>query len=180
MKLDLSEIAAHLGKRIRYEIDQPPIKELGSGVKDIEPVKGDATFTNTGNNIVVRGKFHTVIELDCSRCLTAYKLPVDLPIEEELPIGGPQPWMMEEVEVEDLPEEEQEPLFVENIFDLDELIRQQILVNLPIKPLCGDLCKGLCPHCGANLNEGPCECPPETVESPFGALASLMEEEEES
>lgn len=179
MKLDLSEIAAHLGKRIRYEIDQPPMEDVASGLKGIEPIKGDVTFNNAGSNIIVRGKFHTVVELECSRCLRVYKLPLDIPIEEELPISGLPPWAEEEEEEEEeLPEEEKEPLFVDNIFDLDELMRQSILVSVPIKPLCTEACKGLCPHCGVNLNEGKCECPPETEESPFGPLASLMNEEE--
>ncbi len=178
MKLDLSEIAAHLGKRIKYAIDEVPIVDAESGLKCVEPIRGDVAFTNTGRTIDVRGKFHTTIELECGRCLRAYKLPVEAPIEEELPLEG-QPWAPEAAEeVEELPEEEKEPLFVENIFDLEEYLRQSILVNVPIKPLCEEACKGLCSHCGANLNDGKCKCPPEETESPFGALASLLDEEE--
>lgn len=180
MKLDLSEIATHLGKRIRYDIDEPPIEDLGPGLKELDRIKGDVTFSNTGSNIVVRGKFHTAVELDCGRCLQPYRIELELPIEEELPISGRPPWVEEEVEEEELPEEEKEPLFVDNIFDLEELLRQSILVAVPIKPLCSEACKGLCAHCGVNLNEGQCECPEEEEGSPFAALASLLEKDEES
>ena len=179
MKLDLSEIAAHLGKRIKYDIDEKPIEDADSGLKCLEPVKGSVAFMNTGRTIDVRGKFQTAIELECGRCLGAYSMPIVAPIDEELPLEG-VPWAPEEPDdEEELPEDEKEPLFVDNIFDLEEYLRQLILVNVPIKPLCSEECKGLCVHCGANLNDGSCECPPEGTDSPFGALAALLDDEEE-
>lgn len=181
MKLDLSEIAAHLGKRIKYDLDEKPLEDADSGLKCIEPITGDVTFTNTGRTIDVRGKFRTSIELECGRCLKAYQMPVAAKIEEELPLEG-LPWAPEasDEEEEDLLEEIAEPLFVDNIFDLDEYLRQSILVNVPIKPLCEEACKGLCPRCGANLNDKSCECGPDSEESPFATLASLLQEQEET
>lgn len=181
MRLDLSEIAAHLGKRIKYEINEAPIVDPQSGLKCVEPIKGSVAFTNTGETIDARGKFQTTVELDCARCLRAYKMPVEMPIEEELPLEG-APWAAEQQQedIEELPEDEKEPLFVDHIFDLEEYLRQSILVSVPIKPLCEEVCKGLCPHCGANLNDGPCECPPDTGDSPFAALRTLIKEEDES
>lgn len=178
MKLDLNEIAANLGKRIKYEINEAPIVDAESGLKCVEPITGSVTFTNTGETIDVRGKFKAIVELDCARCLRAYRMPVEMPIEEELPLEG-APWATEQPEdVEELPEDEKEPLFVDNIFDLEEYLRQSLVVSVPIKPLCEEACKGLCPHCGANLNDGPCECPPDEGDSPFAALRTLVENEE--
>ncbi len=179
MKLDLSEIAANLGKRIKYEINEAPLEDAQSGLKCVEPVTGSVTFANTGKTIDVRGEFRTSVELDCARCLRAYRMSVEMPIEEELPLEG-APWATEQQQedVEELPEEEKEPLFVDNIFDLEEYLRQSILVNVPIKPLCEEGCKGLCSRCGANLNEGPCGCPPDEEKSPFAALRSLVEDDE--
>ena len=180
MKLDLNEIAAHLGKRIKYEINEKPLVDAESGLKCVEPITGSIAFTNTGRTIDVRGKFSTAIEVECGRCLRPYTISVSGTIEEELPLEG-MPWVPEVAEdEEELPEDEKEPLFEDNIFDLDEYLRQSILVSVPIKLLCDEECKGLCPLCGANLNDGSCECQPEVTESPFGALASLLEDEEES
>ena len=179
MRLDLSEIAAHLGKRIRYEIDEKPMEDAASGLKCVEPITGDVAFTNTDRTIDVRGKFGTAIEIECGRCLRTYTLQIAAPIEEELPLEGrPRAPEAAEEEEAELPENEIEPLFVDNVFDLEEYLRQSILVNIPIKPLCDEDCKGLCPHCGANLNDGPCECRPDSEESPFAALASLLDEKE--
>lgn len=180
MKLDLSEIASHLGKRIKYEIDDPPLAEIDGGMKGAEPVTGEVTFNNTGKHIVARGSFRTAVELECSRCLESYRMDVELPIEEELRIAGHLPDIPEEELEEELPEEEQEPLFVDNILDLGELIRQQVLMAVPIKPLCSELCKGLCPHCGTNLNVEQCECPQEPENPALSGLGALLEEKDQS
>ncbi len=180
MKLDLSEVVAHLGKRIRYDVDEPPINDFDGALACVSPITGDVTFTNSGRHIIVRGSFRTTVELDCSRCLRPHRLDLDLPIEEELPIAGHVPDMHDEQAEEELLEEDAEPLFVDGIFDLTELLRQSILVAVPIKPLCSEQCKGLCPHCGKNLNDGPCECPPDSDAGPFAALAELVEENKET
>lgn len=174
MKLDLSEIALNLGKRIGYHIDEPPIEDM-DGVKCITPVVGDAVFSNTGSHIIVRGRFKTTVEIECSRCLRPYTMDLDLPIEEALPISGHLPDIPVDEDEEEDSEIEQDPLFVDNIYDLTELLRQSIILAVPIKPLCLEECKGLCPHCGTNLNEGQCDCPPDTQGGAFADLASLIE-----
>lgn len=178
VRLDLSEIAGHLGKRISYVIDEPPIADLGEGVRSLERVEGTVTFTNTGLNIVTRGRFRTAIEVECGRCLRAFRIDLDLAIEEELPLRS-RAAELGEAPDEELPEEEREPLFVDNIFDLDELMRQSVLISIPIKPICSEECRGLCPTCGADLNEGQCSCPTQETDGPFSVLSSLFETEEE-
>lgn len=183
MKLDLNEIVAHLGKKIAYEIDEPTIEDPESGLKTVGPITGKVTFTNTGTHVVVLGKFHATLELECARCLSNYTMDVDQSIEEALPIVGHEFGETDEQaqgeEDEELPEDEEEPLFVDNIYDLTELLRQSIMVAVPIKPLCSEACKGLCPRCGKNLTEGPCECSPDDVNPAFAALAALLEEKKE-
>lgn len=178
MRLDLSEIAVHLGKRISYTIDEPPVEDLGEGMRSVGRVAGKVTFTNTGLNIVTRGSFRTAVEVECARCLRVFRVEIESPIQEELPLRS-RPAELGEETCEELPEEEREPLFVDNIFDLDELLRQSIVIAIPIKPICSEDCKGLCPHCGADLNKGQCDCPNDEAEGPFAALASLLENEEE-
>ena len=178
MKLDLTEIVCHLGKRMHYDIDEPPIEDFDGALTCVSPITGEVTFTNSGRHIVARGSFRTTVELECSRCLRRHRIELDLPIEEALPIAGHVPDVREEEVEEELPQEETEPLFVDGIFDLNELLRQNTLVAVPIKPLCSEECKGLCPHCGKNLNDGPCDCPPDSEAGPFAALAELVQDEE--
>lgn len=178
MKLDLTEIVTHLGKQISYEIEELPIEEFGDDVHCVTPIVGRVTFTNTGRHIVARGSFGVTVDVECSRCLRMYSVALELPIEEELQIAGHTMEMLEAAPEDEIPEEERDLLFVDNVFDLTELLRQSILLALPIKPLCSEECKGLCPSCGANLNDGPCSCPPSLETSPFAELAKLLTDEE--
>ena len=137
----------------------------------------EATFSNTGRHIVVRGGVTTSIELECARCLEQFQVKVASPVEEELELLVP----LVESEADEAEEpfvKELEGLFVDNVLDITELLRQNILLAVPIKPICSDTCKGLCPHCGKNLNQGPCECPQGESDSALAKLGSLLKEEE--
>jgi uncharacterized protein len=57
--------------------------------------------------------------------------------------------------------------------DLGELVREQFYLALPMKPLCAEACKGLCPQCGMNLNQGTCDCRLEWQDPRFEALKAL-------
>ncbi len=173
MKIDLSELAANIGKSYHYDIKEKCNDEEYSELHCIDPIVGGADFTNTGSLILARGKFKTVVELECSRCLGKSTVPVEVKMEEQFPITNLQAMLAGHEE--EITEEEIEPLFKNNIFDLSEFIRQSVLVETPIRPLCSDVCKGLCTHCGQNLNEGACECPVDVEASPFTALQGLLE-----
>ncbi len=58
--------------------------------------------------------------------------------------------------------------------DLDELLYSEVIVNLPMKHLCKEDCKGICPKCGKNLNEGKCGCPEKEIDPRLSALAELL------
>lgn len=179
MKLDLNEIATHLRKRIEYDIAEPPLEDLDSGVKCVKPITGHLVFQNTGTLIVVRGSFETAVEVECSRCLKPYSLDISVPVDEGFTITGVLMWDDEDdPDAVDLPEEAKEPLFEDNIFNLTELMRQSLAVSIPIRTLCSEDCKGICLSCGKDLGLGPCECKEVETSSPFAVLSSLLEEDE--
>lgn len=179
MKLDLSEISQRPNMRVVVDVDQPCVE--GADFVCAEPVRGELTFVNSGDLLLIDGTVGTAIELPCDRCLEPARLPMQVPVEERFPL--------EEVLHPRLPAEE-EPEFdntlvtVVNleagkpILNLDELIRQQLVMNLPIQILCDPACRGLCVQCGANLNHGDCVCKPDAAASPLAGLAALLREEE--
>ena len=175
MKLDLTEIASEVGKQFHYEINEPGVES--EDVRCVEPITGSIDFTNAGRHIIARGSFKTRIMLQCSRCLEDFAFPIDIKIEEELPITSLQALLAgHEEEIE---EEEKEPLFQDNVFDLSEYLRQMILVETPIQPICDDACKGLCPTCGVNRNREECECSVDLSGSPFASLSDMLKDSEE-
>jgi uncharacterized protein len=63
--------------------------------------------------------------------------------------------------------------YADDVIDLGIVMREQFYLVLPMKPLCRESCKGLCPHCGTNLNDGSCACKPEWVDPRLEALRAL-------
>ena len=116
------------------------------------------------------GRLKGVALLDCDRCLERYALPLDVAFALRAEVRGvAAPERAEEGEAgaADLIELDAPCL------DLDELMREQLLLALPEKRLCREDCAGLCPQCGANRNEAACDCAKNTGDSPFAALAVL-------
>lgn len=103
------------------------------------------------------GTVATELELTCSRCLEPFRLPVKAPFDLlYLPAADASTETEREVDDEDL-----ETSYYENdAIDLNQLLREQFYLALPMKPLCQDECRGLCPQCGTNLNTGACDCAP--------------------
>jgi uncharacterized protein len=109
----------------------------------------------------VRGRLEGTLDVDCARCLDRY--PVGLGQELDLfylPAAAGQPDAQEE-EVELHDRDVVVGYYEGDRLDLADVIREQVLLGLPLKPLCRDDCLGLCPRCGKNRNAGPCGCTPE-------------------
>lgn len=178
MKLDLNEIAHSLGMHYTYEVDDQP-DFSGSGVTVQGPVTGKLVFSNTGGLIVVRGDLKARVELECVRCLENYESDYDVDVSEQFKIhvGTWQPAYSDEL-VDESPEEDEtglpDDIFKEGLLDLTELIRQNLLVILPLAPLCDEECKGICPGCGANRNRAACNCPQEEQAPSGSRLAELL------
>ena len=118
----------------------------------------------------VAGRLTGELELNCSRCLEPYTLPVatefDLRYVPRVENAGEGE---REVEEDDL----STAFYDGDEIDLAQLIMEQFQLALPMKPLCRDDCKGLCPHCGTNLNTGSCSCTGSGGDTRWEALRSL-------
>jgi uncharacterized protein len=114
-----------------------------------------------GTTVHIRGHLTGTAEIDCARCLERY--PVALGQELDLfymprVVGQPDA-QEEEVELSD--RDVVVGYYDGDRLDLGEVLREQVLLALPLKPLCREDCRGLCPRCGQNLNAAPCGCVPE-------------------
>jgi uncharacterized protein len=106
---------------------------------------------------------------------------MEVPIEERFPLAEvlhPRLPTEEEVEFDNTLATVVNLEAGKPILNLDELIRQQVVMNLPIQILCDPVCRGLCPTCGANLNQGDCACEPDAAASPLAGLAALLRDGE--
>ena len=116
------------------------------------------------------GRVQTTLELPCSRCLESFMLPVEQTFDLRY-----QPHARNTGEGErEIEEDDLTTAFYQNDeIDLEQLMREQFYLALPMKPLCGDHCKGLCPVCGANLNKTTCNCKRDWEDPRLAALKQL-------
>lgn len=144
-----------------------------------EPLFWQADITNTGDALLVTGTVEGTATGSCSRCLE----PVDFPVTGE--IEGFYLVSPEDAAPEDMEDDEFEYLPEDKAIDMAPLIQSALLLEMPRMLLCDDDCKGLCPTCGANLNEGPCGCAarkdaedaPSAAENPFAVLKNITFDE---
>lgn len=171
-------LQAPTGTVRQYEIDKSVSKVQalldGDGVSARSPLQGTIILTRTTDGILVTGTLAVALELVCDRCLNAFEVPVELELEEtfrptiDIISGAALP----PVKGEDLATLIDE----HHVLDLSEVVRQGILLAVPMHPICRPDCVGLCPQCGQNLNDGQCDCELETVDPRWSKLQSLLDE----
>lgn len=138
-----------------------------------KPVTGTIHLERHDDNILVRGHLRGELTFTCSRCLDAFTGPMAADFDVLLKIGRP-PAPAQELELQ--AGELDEDFFLGDELDLNVIVREQIILALPLKPLCREDCLGLCRQCGANLNRESCSCGPAVFNSSFAALEKLKNE----
>jgi uncharacterized protein len=115
------------------------------------------------------------LELACSRCLEAFRLPVDAAFDL---IYSPEQENVGEGEVEVADDDLSTAFYRDQTIDLGGLMREQFLLAVPMKPLCSDACRGLCPDCGTNWNSGACSCTPRWTDAWLEGLQELKRDDD--
>lgn len=153
-----------LSKDFDYSLDLSD-EELNCVKPFTGPVDVRVTLANRAGIVSLEGDASFSLSVCCDRCAKPIDYPCDIGLDHTLAAS------LNDEENDDL-------LLVEDIknFDLDSLVTDDIFLNLPSKFLCDDDCKGLCPKCGKDLNEGPCGCKKE-IDPRLAALAQLLDSE---
>ena len=118
----------------------------GHPVRKSDPFRLTVTH-HEARDMEVSGEGELVLEFPCDRCLTPVDVRIPLKIRRRFDAGT----LLDE-------ELENAPFAGEESIDVDLLITDEAMTGLPMKVLCREDCKGICPTCGANLNEGACSC----------------------
>lgn len=172
MRVDVSPILKEPGASIPFDLKGRPGEiNLPDGAVEVSvPLTARGVATSLGDSVYVEANVRGSLTLMCSRCLSPFERPIDLSCEGKF-VKDPSSPESQEDEVEVFPLEGA-------CCDLDEMIRHEIVLAIPMKPLCSEECKGFCPVCGKNLNEGDCGClKPQDEPSAFGRkLLETLEE----
>lgn len=164
MLLGLSRIIGCPGGVVPFEMSLDLSGETFGGCRPVtEPVRCSGQVRNTAGVLVLTGTLSTTLHGVCDRCAAEFERDVAFPVEAVL--------------VRELAnEEEADPwMFVldGDHADLDEIMTTAFVLSMDTKLLCSEDCRGLCPACGKNLNEGPCGCRPEP-DPRFAVLKQLL------
>ena len=141
-------------------------------VQQVGPLDWSATAERAGEEIRIVGSLKTSVELPCSRCLETARVPISK--DFDLFFRQRDEDMFDEDEDVRLDEADTRTAFFAGTqLAITDVLSEQILLALPMKALCTVDCKGLCSHCGTNLNSGKCNCPKEEDFSPH--MDTLLE-----
>ena len=162
------------GTTQEVELDDNDHLNLQDGEAELAgPVAGHVRLHRTNQGIFVDGAVSAPIRQECTRCLTDFTTTLTFPLREEF---YPTIDVTTGAALNEPHSEEAFPINQRHELDLREAIRQNLVLALPVKALCDEDCLGLCPQCGKNLNEGPCNCQPASEDERFGALRALFAE----
>ncbi len=143
---------------------------IGADVYELQgPCTWNVEITNTGGAFLVRGSVQAEGVCDCARCLAPAHVSFDGAIEGYFVVSSDE-------QDEELEGDEYEFLPEDHDIDIAPLILQGLMLDAPLQPLCRDDCKGICPQCGQDLNEGSCGCaskPHADAMNPFAVLKDL-------
>jgi len=134
----------------------------------VSHLQGVLHLTRTPQGLYAEARLRATVRAECVRCLTETHQTLSSRISE-LYIYPPETAPEGALTVGD-----------DLNLDLAPVVREDMLISMPMRLLCRRDCKGLCPHCGQNWNEGPCDCEDEEVDPRLAALSQLLKEAPES
>ena len=171
LSVDISKIMSGASEYMELDIDVDlSADELNEGITFTSPAHISGGIKNISGyiNLVadIKGSYDTL----CARCLEPVHSGYDIHVDKAVCNKG----TLEDEEAEDVA---LDYLIIENnSVDFTRLCSEEIVFSLPYRELCSDDCKGLCPKCGKNLNEGSCNCTFKEVDPRLAKLAELLEE----
>jgi uncharacterized protein len=182
MQLDLTQIR-DAETPVARQFDPAEIAAADDAFQVIKPVELVMTVQKDDDLFQLVGRIRGDLELACSRCLEPFTMHVDAPFDlRYLPQHLNMTGSGDEEEGDDdenVPSREvggddlTTAFYRDDEIDLTQLVREQIYLLLPMKPLHSEDCKGLCPNCGTNLNEKTCECRNEWEDPRLAPLKAL-------
>ncbi len=141
----------------------------------VGPAKAQLAIRRTAGEVLITGSVNVSLDLECSRCLKQFRGEMRLPVDA---VYHPAAEMGEERH--ELRDDEMDTDFYrDDEIDVNELLVEQVMLNLDMKPLCSERCRGLCPVCGRDLNTETCDCRTDEGDPRLAVLKTLLKDRKE-
>ncbi|HMK56062.1 MAG TPA: DUF177 domain-containing protein [Dissulfurispiraceae bacterium] len=139
------------------------------------PVTAVLRLDKVGENVIAKGALSGDADLQCARCLTHFPMR----LSSQVNVVYHPAKDIAKSEQHELKGDELDTVFYrDDVIDTDDLLREQLLLSLPMKPLCSPDCRGFCPKCGSELNVEGCRCEKDEVDPRFDVLKRLKQGKE--
>jgi len=169
MRIELENLEGGKGK-LAHIYQPEELNPVDERVSLIAPVGVNGTVRLSGNEVFVNGHIDTQAQVECDRCLQ----PVEQPIKADFTLEYIRDSDYESSEVVELNEAEMSvSVFDGKALDVDEIVKEQVLLAVPTRMLCREDCKGICPECGTDRNTGDCNCVTNDIDPRWAALKDL-------
>jgi len=170
MRIELDKLKQQGGNFAQvYEVNELPLDD--TELRLVEPAEVRGRVRNHGREVELHGKLNTKLEAMCDRCLQPVELAITTEFNERFVRAVS--WAAEEqheLQAEDL----NVAVFDGEGIELDDLVREELLLAVPVNVLCRENCKGLCPVCGIDRNLSNCECENNEIDSRWQGLKELQ------
>jgi uncharacterized protein len=169
MRIELENLEGGKGD-FAHVYNPDELNPVDERVKLTAPATVNGKIRLAGNEVFVNGHVDTRAQVECDRCLKLIELPVNADFELEYITGSEY----ETSAVAELTEAEMSvAVFDGEALDVDEIVKEQILLAVPTRMLCREDCKGICPQCGVDRNTGECYCETKEIDPRWAALKDL-------
>ena len=156
-------LAGHISSA-HLQSEMEPVEFCGRRLVFTAPVELSVSYSFDGEGFAVKGELSSVLLMNCTKCNAEFDQPFTIPFSERF-------LRVTEQEAEEL----ECYAFTGEVLELDKMVLDLILLNVPMYGVCKPGCKGLCPTCGANLNTTQCACSEAAVNPAFASLKELAQ-----
>lgn len=177
MKLDLWGLLEGDIEFVEFQdnIKWEEISLNGRKINIREPIEFKGHAYKVDKDILISIKISYLYEEECNRCLETTTNKVDTELFAKLVEGNKESEYIIDEDSDSEDNSYEDVLYYENNnLDLKDYILEQVILSLPMKTICKDNCKGLCPKCGINLNNSECECVYEDIDPRLEVLKDFF------
>jgi DUF177 domain-containing protein len=169
MRIELENLEGGKGD-FAHVYNPDDLNPVDERVKLSAPATVNGKIRLAGNEVFVNGHIDARAQVECDRCLK----PIELPVSADFELEYITPSEYESSAVAELTEAEMSvAVFDGEAIDVDEIVKEQILLAVPTRMLCREDCKGICPECGTDRNTGDCNCETKEIDPRWAALKNL-------
>jgi len=168
MKINILQAKTVIGSRETFEFvtSTEKIDLKGEGPWLSNELKVEGELINNGRVLKIKGVIHATAKYQCNYCLEDFITNMEIPFGDD--------YLDQSMKEKEIDSGADLAYYNGDEIDIADLVRESMILAEPLKVVCSKSCRGLCPHCGINLNEGQCSCDDYVIDPRLAVLSKLL------